>query len=144
MSTHVAVDASVWVARLVQGDHYHAISRQWLEEQRLKGVFLVSPGLLLVEVAGAIARRTGDAQLARRAVSALKDIGALTLVSMEADLVELAAEVAADLGLRGADALYLALAARLGIPLATLDQYQRERASGVVKVMAIDPQIDAG
>ncbi len=34
MSNYLVVDASLWVARLVAGDVFHALSRAWLEKQR--------------------------------------------------------------------------------------------------------------
>jgi len=65
------VDASVWVSRLVSLDIHHTLSRQWLEEQIAGGGQLVSPVLLLSEVAGAISRRTGEPVLAWQAVESL-------------------------------------------------------------------------
>ena len=51
MSNFVVVDASVWVARLIEQDVFHNLSRRWLDEQRSRRVEFVSPALLLVEVA---------------------------------------------------------------------------------------------
>ena len=53
---------------------------------------------------------------------------------MEQALAQEAARLAADLGLRGADAFYIAAAARLKIPLITLDQDQAKRAATMVEV----------
>ncbi len=47
----------------------------------------------------------------------------------------MAAKVAANLRLRGADAFYVAAASRLDIPLVTWDQEQMERARGLVNVI---------
>jgi predicted nucleic acid-binding protein len=44
------------------------------------------------------------------------------------------AELAVRLRLRGADAVYVAVAAHLKIPLVTLDTEQRERAKGLIEV----------
>ena len=138
MNDYVVVDASLWVARLVAGDTFHQVSRDWLEKQRMGGVQFLAPSLLLVEVAGAIARRTGEADLAKRAVSALDGLDGLRLVEMEADLVRRAAGLAANQGLRGADAIYVAVAARLDVPLATLDLDQQSRAANVVEIQDVE------
>jgi predicted nucleic acid-binding protein len=55
-------------------------------------------------------------------------------VEMDRGLVREAARLASDLGLRGADSFYVAVAARLGLPLVTLDVDQRSRAETVVVV----------
>ena len=131
---YIVIDASIWVSRLVPQDVFHSSVSAWLETQRLNGQFFLSPGLLLPEVAGAISRRTGDASLAQRAVNRLQNLPGLRLVEMDLSLIETAAHLAADLGLRGADAVYVATAFALKLPLATLDQNQKERAASTVAV----------
>jgi predicted nucleic acid-binding protein len=118
----IVVDASLWVARLVPQDVFHPVVKDWLEGQRAAGILLLSPALLLAEAAGAISRRTDDAQLAQRAVQSLQNLPGLRLVEMDHTLVQEAADLAARLGLRGAEAFYVAAAARLKIPLASLDR----------------------
>lgn len=138
MTDYVVVDASVWVARLVAGDIFHDTSRRWLDEKRSSGERFLAPSLLLVEVAGSIARRTGEAVLARRAIAALEQLEGLRLVGMEDELVQRATELAATHGLRGADAFYVAMAAHLSLPLATLDIDQQQRAANVVEIWQVE------
>jgi predicted nucleic acid-binding protein len=137
MSHYVVVDASVWVARLVDQDIFHAHSRAWLASQRANGVRFLAPTLLLVEVAAAISRRTGDSTLAQRAVAALESLPDLRLVDMDRSVVMAATKVAVELDVRGADAFYIAIARQLSLPLATLDADQLERASHVVDTWEI-------
>jgi predicted nucleic acid-binding protein len=49
-----------------------------------------------------------------------------------------AASLAADVRLRGGDAVYVAAARRLDLPLITWDSEQRQRAAGLVVVRAPD------
>jgi predicted nucleic acid-binding protein len=128
------VDASVWVARLVPQDAFHAVVRDWLEAQRARGTLLAAPGLLLVEVAGVVARRTGDHHLAKQSIIVLQGLPELRLVEMDRPLLHYAAELAAMHGLHGADACYVAVAASLNLPLATLDDDQRRRAASLVHI----------
>jgi len=137
VSNYIVVDASIWVARLIANDAWHDHARDWLDAQRTRGARFVSPALLLVEVAAAIARRTSEPELARRAVDALQHLPDLRLVAMDQAVVETAATVAVDLGVRGADAFYIAIAQRLNLPLATLDADQRKRASRVVATLSV-------
>jgi predicted nucleic acid-binding protein len=123
------VDASVWVSRLVVGDVHHERCRDWFENQAASEGFLVSPVSMLAEVAGAISRRTGQHSLAHEAVALIQALPNLRLVSVDQPVGRLAADLAGDGGLRGADALYVATAASLGLTLVTLDREQLERAS---------------
>jgi predicted nucleic acid-binding protein len=102
-------------------------------DQREDGGQFVSPALLLAEVAGAISRRTRP-DLAQRALHELETLPGLRMVEMSNSLLTAAAHLAADLGLRGADSVYVATAVQLRVPLLTLDIDQKARASAVVKI----------
>jgi len=132
------VDASLWVARLVLQDAFHQPVKNWLEAQRQRGALFLAPSLLLPEVAGAISRRTGEPELAARAAAALENLPGLRLVNMDQDLVNEAARLAAELGRRGADSLYAAVAARLDLPLVSLDEDQRARAAARLRVQSLE------
>lgn len=134
MAGMVVVDASVWVARLVPGDGVHQAARDWMAAQREDNTLLVSPSLLLPEVGGAIARWTGDGELAARSIAALEQLPGIRLIEMERGLVAEAAELAASLGLRGAEAVYVAAAEYLHLPLCTLDDDQARRAAYRVEI----------
>ena len=56
---------------------------------------------------------------------------------MENILLREAAKLAAELGLRGADSTYVAVAARLDLPLMTLDIDQREKAAKRIEILEI-------
>src|SRR5664280_1444265 len=132
------LDASVWVSRLVSQDEFHAAVKSWMEEQREAGVQFISPALLLAEVGGAISRRTGEPVLAKRAITQLENLPGLRLVEMDNELVRQAAKLAAELGLRGADSMYVAVARQLDLPLVTFDVDQRERAGERIAVHSIE------
>ncbi len=126
------VDASVWVSRLVSVDAHHSISQKWLEAFVADGGQCVAPVLLLAEVAGAISQCTTEPRLGQAALKLLLRMPALRIVNMERRLGMSAAQLAADLGLRGADAVYVALAQQLKVPLITWDQEQLDRTSSII------------
>lgn len=132
----IVIDASVWVARLVAGDVFHESVKQWMSARLEAGDVFLSPSLLLVEVGGAISRRTTPA-LGQKAVEAIQSLPGLQLVEMEPALVHEAAKLAAELGLRGADSIYVAVASRLELPLFTLDVDQKGKAGKLVKVLTL-------
>lgn len=130
----MVVDASVIVSRLVPHDVHHEASRKWLTQHIVDGGLLIAPTLLLVEVAGAVARRTGRPRLARQAVAAISRLPGLRLIAVDEVLARAAARVAGRFRVRGADAIYIAAAEALRLPLATWDLEQRERAARVVEI----------
>jgi predicted nucleic acid-binding protein len=136
--TYVVVDASVWVARLVPQDVFHEPVKAWMAAQRAEEAEFLAPALLLAEVAGAVSRRTGEPALAAKAVHQLETLPGLRLVDMDNALLREAANLAAQLGLRGADSTYVAVAARLDLPLVTLDDDQRERAGKRIRIQVIE------
>lgn len=137
MTPYFILDASVWVARLIPQDEFHLLTKEWMSAQRALDGQFVSPSLLLAEVAGAVSRCT-VASLAHRAIQELQRLPGLRLVEMNDALIEEAAGLAADLGLRGADSVYVALAKQLGVPLLTFDVDQKERAKTTVEIARIN------
>lgn len=96
-----------------------------------------SPTLALVEVAGALARRTGSQALAGSAIRYLKEQSWLLLSPLSLAFSETAARVALTCSLRGADAVYVALARQESAPLITLDDEMLKR--GAPAVLAMTP-----
>ena len=130
------VDASVWVSRFLPGDAFHAESRHWVEERVRRGEALVIPTLALVEVAGAVARRTGRASNGRRAAQYVEELSVSHPVALDENLARLSALVAATFSLRGADAVYVAVARGLDSPLVTWDKEQLERGAPLVETLS--------
>src|SRR5438874_7575150 len=106
MDPAVVVDASVWVGRFTPQDVFHLASRQWMAQYIGRGGRLVVPILTLSEVAGAIARRTGQLTLAQQAILDLQSLSVVQIVPLDTGLGTTAANIAATLRLRGADAVY--------------------------------------
>jgi predicted nucleic acid-binding protein len=94
---------------------------------------LIAPSLVISETSGAMARRTGKSQLGRVAVQELITTPSLRLIPVDQSLALVAAELAATYYLRGADAVYVALAYSLNVPLVTWDQEQMTRVQNVVR-----------
>jgi predicted nucleic acid-binding protein len=132
----IVVDASIWVARLVSEDVFYEPVKEWMAARLSEDDQFLAPSLLLAEIGGPISRRTTPA-LGLKVIEQVQDLPGLQLVEMEDSLMRESAQLAAELGLRGADSTYVAVAARLEIPLITLDVDQRERAAKRIKVLEI-------
>ncbi len=129
----IVVDASVSVSVSVPVDTFHARSVAWLRSVRAAMDDLAAPNIVLAEVAGAVARRTKSAEAGHEALRALRRISRLDILTVDESLADQAANVAANLGLRGADAVYVALADRLGCPIVTWDDEMIRKTSGVIE-----------
>jgi predicted nucleic acid-binding protein len=86
-----------------------------------------NPILLLVEVAAAVARRLGDPERVLELSGALHDLPCQTLVPLDEVLLDRAIALAVTARLRGADAVYAAVAQRYGTTLVTLENQQLQR-----------------
>ena len=128
------VDASVWVARFVESDRFHAASLAWIIDSVGSVRPIHAPLILLPEVAGPIARVTGRQNGIADAIRAIVDAPGVFLSPLDDHLAGASWRLAAELGLKGADAVYVALAQNLGFPLVTWDREQLERAPDVISV----------
>jgi predicted nucleic acid-binding protein len=137
MATYT-VDASVFLNAFNPYEAGHETSQQFLAHLRRQAAPIVVPTLLLPEVAAAIRRGRDDPALARRFAEALSRFPHLLLVPLDEPLAHQAVVAAAEHGLRGSDAVYVAVALRFGSTLVTLDREQCERASRAIP--ACEPQ----
>ena len=126
------VDASVWVNGFDQREPGHAISRQLLDLLATRRIPVVAPNLLLAEVAGAISRTRQDPAQAQAFATALGNLPNVTLVQLDDLLLQQAQVLAAQHGLRGADAVYAAVALQAGCTLISLDNEHLTRLTGIV------------
>lgn len=127
------VDASVFVNAFNPHEAGQAASLELLSAIHANADPLIVPSLLLVEVASAVTRATGDGDAALAYADAIAGLPHLTLITLTAPLARQAAGLAAAHRLRGADALYVAVARRYGTVLVTRDREQRTRAAAAVR-----------
>lgn len=133
----IVADASFWVAAFLAQDAHHDQSARLLRRMVTDDIPVSSPTLALVEVAGALARRTGSQPLAESAIRYLQGQPWLTLLPLSIAFSETAARVAITSSLRGADAVYVALARQESAPLITLDDEILKR--GAPAILAMTP-----
>jgi predicted nucleic acid-binding protein len=130
------IDASVHINALNSSEAGSAESQLCL--QRLVAIQqpLFSPTLLLVEVAAAIARVLDDADMALEMTRGIQALPRQLWIPLDTDMAEMAARLGAQSRLRGADAVYAAVARRYGATLITRDRQQLERLAALVRMMS--------
>jgi predicted nucleic acid-binding protein len=131
----VVVDASIWISSLVEWDEHHELCDRWLYSQLAAEEAIVLPSLALAEIAGAVARRTGNSERGCRAVMKVLDIPGVRIVDLTERLAYTAATLAAQYSIRGADAVYVATAQLVSAPLATTDRELAFRVGSYVAVV---------
>ena len=124
----LTLDANIWVAAFDVRDRFHERSATFLRAVASVERELHAPAFLLVEVACALARRSGDAEVGTAAVVRLQAHPSLTLHAVDAQLLGMATDLGARHWLRGADALYAATAELTRAPLISWDEELVTRA----------------
>jgi predicted nucleic acid-binding protein len=104
--------------------------------QKAKGAEIFCPTLILSECAAAIARPTGDSILSRRLVSLIRHFPGMTLVALDKGIAAHAAEIAIENRLRGADAVYVAVADDFDSALISWDEEMLKRSAETVLAMS--------
>ncbi len=132
----ITVDASVHINALHPAEAGSAESKAFLEWLRQTGHPVTSPTLLLVEVAAAVARGQNDSQRGLEVMQRLQKLPGHRWLLLDLGMATLAATMGAHHRLRGADAVYAAVAQHAGSTLVTTDRQQLERLRGVVAVMS--------
>ena len=129
------VDASVFVAAARDVEPHHAESLAFIRALHMGALPVTCPTLVLPESAAAIARRTGDDALADEVVDLILSLAGLRLVALDFALAEQAVELAKAHRLRGADAVYVAVAVASEATLVTWDSEMLTRTADAVSVV---------
>lgn len=129
--TALVVDASVWVAAADATDPFSAPSRAFLAAAAAQARPLSIPALARVEVACALARRLRDAAAARRLSEGMVRSPLVREHALDAALIDEAVTAGTDALLRGADAVYHALAQQLDAVVVTWDAELIKRGNAI-------------
>ncbi len=129
------LDASVHINAVNAAEPGSAVSQACIQHLIEEHQALFLPTLLLVELAAAAARALDDSAPALELALAVRDLPGQVWVALDDDLAAEAAQLGAEARLRGADAVYAAVARRFGATLITRDRQQLERLATWVPVM---------
>src|SRR5687768_12563208 len=104
------IDASVLLSAARGTEKYSEQSKNFLDTIRQKQQKIFLPEIVLPEIASGLIRATKDESFTQSLVDSLKDIPNFSFVPVDGKLSDIAVEVIIKTHLRGADAIYVALA----------------------------------
>jgi len=128
----LTLDANVFVAAEIQSEPDHGVARRVVRTAVEQGLRLHLPWLAVVEASVAIGRRLGATDPAARIATELTGMPGVTFHPLDRSLALLSVAVGAECRLRGADAVYAAVARKYGTCLITCDDELRRRTAGVI------------
>ncbi len=128
------IDASVWVNSFDQQEMGHQDSRQLFMLLANSDTSIIVPTLLLAEVSGAISRSRNSPVQAEAFAHSLRHLPNVELKPLTNRLAQQAYIMAARHSLRGADAVYAAVAWQHQTTLITLDREQLNRLPNILIV----------
>ena len=129
------IDVSVHINALNSAEEGSSESQAFLTQTSGQPWPIFSPTLLLVEVAVAVARVFDDAEKGAMLAQAIRNLPAQIWVPLDESLADEAARLGAERRLRGADAVYAAVAQRCGTILVTRDRQQLQRLPPTVPAL---------
>jgi len=130
----LTIDASVWISAMSTSESDSVGSRTFLDLVGSSQLTVVAPTLLVVEIAAAVARSRNDQALSIELADAVWTLPFIRWIPLDAELTGTALRLAAKCKLRGADAVYAAVASTYACRLISLDQEHLARLGDFVSV----------
>jgi predicted nucleic acid-binding protein len=130
----LTIDASVFVSAARPSEKQYPLSYRFLHSVNGSNIFC--PTLVLAECAAAIARPIGDSRLSRRLVNLIEHFPGMMQVTLDIPLAFRAVDI--ENRLRGADAVYVAVAEDFDAVLISWDEEMLERCPE--SVLAMSPE----
>lgn len=133
----VVLDASVWISREIPTDSNHPTATAWINRHLQEAGYFTEPVWLLAEVAAAISRQIGpqDADIALALLARLRRRKVMRFLPMSSALMRDTVNIGANYGIRAGDAVYVALAKQLSIPLVSFDNDHLTKAASIITVI---------
>ena len=128
------VDASVFISAAKGNEPYSTQSKSFLGVVKNEGYKMLVPEILIPEVASGLVRATTNAEFSFEFVRALRSLPNFAFIPVDGRLADRAATIIFETKLRGADAIYVAVAFAYGVPLITLDEDQLAKGKKLIEV----------
>jgi predicted nucleic acid-binding protein len=131
----LTIDANIWISAITPSEADHAASREFLRKVSSFGLTVVVPTLLRAEIAATLSRTSAVPRTVVGLSKVLASLPTIRWIGLDEDLADVAAKIATDYQLRGADAVYAAVASEHNCWLVTLDQEHLQRLPRTMTVL---------
>jgi predicted nucleic acid-binding protein len=131
----IVLDTSVLVGFFLASDAHHSMTVAWFDAWTLRGGDVQIPSLGLVELAGTLRRQQVEQPIIEHTLEQIIRYGKYRVHDLDLVMAQFAATIAFSSSLKGADAVFVALAAWLDLPLVTWDRQQQERGGAFCRTM---------
>ncbi|MCO5220660.1 MAG: type II toxin-antitoxin system VapC family toxin [Thermomicrobiales bacterium] len=131
----IVVDASVWLSAILESDIHHHETLPWRTSIERTGEQIAVPSHFPAEVAGVLSRTGSDRLFITGTLDLIGAESLFTIYPIDVQFGLACAELANSAAVRGSDAIYLALARFLQVPLLSWDRQQRERGALFCRTM---------
>ena len=132
------IDASVFISAVRTTEIYHKESFDFLENIQKQNIKSFCPVIVITECASAIARQTGKIELSEKIINLIEHFPGIILVDISLIIARRASEIASFHHLRGADAIYIAVAENFRTSLITWDREMLQRTPSHIPVLSPD------
>jgi predicted nucleic acid-binding protein len=112
---------------------YFSICRSLLDEIHHGNYLAIEPDTVLVEIAAAIKRRTGSAELSKKVTSDLRSIDKFYFLDLDTTRTTLAVEIAQEYSVRGMDAIVAQISKEFKTTLISLDAEMLNNLKTLIK-----------
>ena len=133
----IVIDTSAWISATLPGDQHFPNTQPWLAHIRSSRTRFYVPAHFPAEVSGVLSRVRTEDRLLREAVEQIESSEQFVINPISIRQGLFAAEIARSARVRGSDAIFIALANELDVPMITWDRQQRER--GVIFCRTMTP-----
>lgn len=130
----LTIDASVYLNSFNENEVGSADSQAFLAQIHELAIPVFAPTLLLVELAAAVSRALDSSTKGLQIAQAVAGLPEITWVALDQRLAIQASRIGSQYRVRGADAVYAAVAEKYNSTLVTLDQQHLLRLSGFLPV----------
>lgn len=136
----VVLDSTVIFSIFYEKDTFHQLGMEIFDQFINREIEAFIPTLAMPEVCGAMKRETKDHKISMIVESQLEgwiENGMISAKELTLDRMKYATEDAIRFGLKGADAVFIALAKELDASLATFDKSLKEKIGRSVKFFEV-------
>lgn len=125
---NLILDASVFISAFQKSEKNHREATEVMALIRAHRISLITHALFYFEVLCTLQRKTNDRTVAMKALAVAKALPVMKSVPIDQRLFESQETLVSQLGLRGADAVYVSIASRYKARLITFDFEMFSRA----------------